>query len=715
MKNRTLLLTDDTHDAHRLIQLLDKKNGGEFNIKWYTKLSEGIQHLHESAYDLILVDLLLADSCGLETFNQLFAIATNTPIVILSQEGEESSAEEAVSHGAKANLSKGHFLGEIVPITLKNIIQYQKFEANNYHHKTRAEITLNSISDAVISTNILGQIDYLNTAAEAITGWTKGNGLGQPVEKVFNIINRITRKPPALNPVYMVLEEDEPMSLTPGTLLICKDGKEISIEDSSSPIHDEHGIITGTVVVFHDVTDAVSMTLKMAHLAQHDFLTNLPNRILLNDRISQAITLASRTSTQFALLFLDLDNFKHINDSLGHDIGDKLLQSIAERLTASVRKSDTVSRQGGDEFLILLAEGKFGEDAALTAEKILAEINKPHIIYKHNLVITLSIGISVYPKDGLDAETLIKNADNAMYQAKKNGLNTYQFFTDEMNKTALERLNIETNLKLSLKNHEFMLLYQPKINLVSGKITGVEALLRSRRTELLKISPGKLIKIAEDCGLIVAIGNWVMREACIQAKKWLDYGFQFGTMAINISVLEFQQVNFVDNVKSILAEINLEAHYLTLEITESVLMSNAESSKKILYDLKNIGFKLAMDDFGTGYSSLSYLKQFPLDTIKIDQSFVTDVTHSNDNGIIVSSIVGMGNSLKLKVVAEGIETKEQLAFLKQLDCEEGQGFLFSRPISANEFATIVKNDDIPWIANFESNKKPKTLALNNTT
>jgi diguanylate cyclase (GGDEF)-like protein len=423
----------------------------------------------------------------------------------------------------------------------------------------------------------------------------------------------------------------------------------------------------------------------MAHLAQHDFLTNLPNRVLLNDRIAQAITLAKRSDTQLAVLFLDLDNFKHINDSLGHGTGDKLLQSVTRRLSACVRSSDTVSRQGGDEFIILLAEGKNGEDAALIADKIQAVLTLPHAVNRHELHITTSIGISVYPSDGQDAETLIKNADTAMYHAKKKGRNNYQFFKDEMNVRAVERQFIEASLRLALEKQEFVLHYQPKVNLSTGKITGAEALLRWIHADWGEVVPEKFIPIAEDCGLIVPIGRWVLREACAQAKQWIDIGLPPILIAVNISAQEFHQKNFVADVRTILNDTGLEAHYLELEITESALMRDAEFSTAILRELKNMGVQLAVDDFGTGYSSLSYLKKFPIDVLKIDQSFVRDIASATDSGIIVSAVIGMGNNLKLRVVAEGVENQTQLTFLKGLHCEEGQGYFFSNPLTPAQF------------------------------
>jgi diguanylate cyclase (GGDEF)-like protein/PAS domain S-box-containing protein len=550
----------------------------------------------------------------------------------------------------------------------------------------RAEIALNSISDAVIYTDINGNIEYLNIAAEKITGWSREEASGHPISRVFHVINGRTREP-TQNPIELVLQTKRPMGLAEDAVLITRDGNEIEIADSTSPIQDADGEVTGAVIVFNDVSVSKAMTAKMTYLAQHDFLTNLPNRVLLNDRIEQAIASAHRYGTQVSLLFLDLDNFKHINDSLGHASGDKLLQSVAKRLKACVRNTDTVSRQGGDEFIILLDDRQTGKHAELTAEKILEQLTMPHMVGKCQLYITTSIGISVYPHDGLDAETLLKSADTAMYHAKQKGRNNYQFFKNEMNTHAVQRLVIEADLRVALEKKQFMLHYQPKFNLATNKISGVECLLRWQHPEWGEVSPDKFISIAEDTGLIIPIGYWVLREACQQAKQWLDNHLPAVTIAINISAKEFLQKDFVNGVRKVLAETQLPAHHLELEITESVLMRDAESSTAILLQLKQMGIKLAVDDFGTGYSSLSYLQQFPIDMLKIDQSFVHHIASASDEGVIVSAIISMGNSLKLRVIAEGIENKVQLDFLKSRHCEEGQGYYFSPALSASEFAT----------------------------
>jgi diguanylate cyclase (GGDEF)-like protein/PAS domain S-box-containing protein len=553
-------------------------------------------------------------------------------------------------------------------------------------------VTLNSIGDAVLSTDILGNVSYLNVVAEKMTGWTCAEALGRPLGEVFQIIDGATRKS-SPNPMEFAIHEDKTVKLTPNCILIRRDGSESSIEDSAAPIHDRSGLITGAVIVFHDVTESRAMTEEMSHLAQHDILTDLPNRMLLKDRISQAIATARRNNTKVAVLFLDLDGFKDINDSLGHAVGDNVLQSVAKCLVNCVRSSDTVSRQGGDEFVVLLSEIKHPSDAGITARKILTAVTAvtaSHMFKQHDLHLTASIGLSTYPEDGEDAEILLKNADTAMYEGKKIGHNNYQFFKQDMNARTIERQTIEADLRGALKRQEFVLHYQPKINLQTGKITGTEALIRWMHPDRGLALPFQFIPVAEESGLILLIGQWVLGEACRQAQDWIDAGLPVVPVAVNVSSLEFRSDSFLENLRSILKDTRLNPRYLELELTESVLMQNAQASTSALSGLKSIGVRLAVDDFGTGYSSLSYLKRFPIDSLKIDQSFVRDIATDTDDATIVSAVITMAKSLRQCVIAEGVETEEQMAFLQAHACDEAQGYYFSKPVAAHKFAKLLE-------------------------
>jgi diguanylate cyclase (GGDEF)-like protein/PAS domain S-box-containing protein len=573
----------------------------------------------------------------------------------------------------------------------------QAAEEALYAEKEHAQVTLNSIGDAVLTTDLLGNVTYLNLVAEAMTGWPRDEAMGRPLAEVFRIVDAAKREA-AANPAQRAIAEDRTVALAANSVLIRRDGIEFGIEESAAPIHKREGQVAGAVLVFHDVSQSRAMALKMSHQAQHDFLTDLPNRALLIERLSQAIGFARRHGRQLALLFLDLDSFKHINDSLGHTVGDQLLQAVAERLTLCVRGTDTICRQGGDEFVILLAEIDQPQDAANVADKLLSALALPHFIAGHELHLTMSIGITTYPEDGSSVETLIQNADTAMYYAKDKGRNNYQFFTAEMNAQAVHRLFIESSLRHAIKQGEFLLHYQPQIDLSSGAMTGTEALLRWQDPDRGLVYPGQFVAIAEHSGLIVPIGRWVLREACRQVQAWAAAGLPVVPVAVNISAVEFRDKYFLEGLASILRETGIAPGLLELELTETVLMHEFESSSQILASLRAMGVHLAIDDFGTGYSSLSYLKRFPIRTLKIDRSFVSEVATDANDAAIVRAIIGMGNDLRQRVVAEGVETAEQFDFLRTWKCAEGQGYFFNHPLCAGEFEALLAAGPIDTLA-----------------
>lgn len=683
MAYRVLIVTADADDSSGLREMLVEAVDGPFSSERVRSLAAALARLQESGIDAVLLDLALPDSQGIATFERVFAAVPQIPILTLCMPEDESLALQTLQRGAQGYLLKGQFASYLVAQSLGHIIQRRSVEANLFFERARAEITLNSISDAVIGTDMQGAVDYLNVAAEQMTGWLRDDARGQPIDQVMNLVD-VDSGATVANPVKLVLREHQPMGMKAGTVLMRRDGSHVAIEDSAAPIVDANGLISGAVIVFHDVTEARSMAMKMAHLAQHDFLTQLPNRVLLNDRIAKAIDLAERSGNAIALLFLDLDHFKSVNDSLGHATGDLLLQAVAERLSASVRNSDTVCRNGGDEFVVLLVEERNMQDASVSAQKIISALTEPFVLGQHEVRVSCSIGISVYPVDADNADTLLKNADTAMYHAKKAGRNNFQFFKHAMNVRAVERQVIERNLWQALERQEFILHYQPKFNLETGVVTGAEALLRWLHPQWGVTLPERFVSVAEECGLIVPIGRWVLGEACRQTRRWQEQGLALASIAVNISALEFRQPDFAAGVQTILDETRLEPGCLQLDITESVLMRDADISSGILQQLKDLGVQLAVDDFGTGYSSLSCLQKFPIDVLKIDKSFVHAIDTSS--GIIASTMIAMGSSLQYKVVAEGVENQAQLLFLKGEQCEEGQGYLFSRGLLGEQFA-----------------------------
>jgi diguanylate cyclase (GGDEF)-like protein/PAS domain S-box-containing protein len=683
--SRLLLVEDNAGDARLLREMFSEEGSPNTELAHVMSLREAERYLAERAVDIILLDLGLPDAQGLSAVRRAQAAAPRIPLVVLTGLDDEAVAAQALQEGAQDYLIKGQIETRGLLRALRYAIERKVMEEALFVEKERAQVTLGCIGDDVACTDAAGKVTFLNAIAEKLTGWSSAEAVGRTLAEVCRILDSASRTPiPSPIDVGLGATQDQHSSF----LLVRRDGLEIPIEDSIAPIRDRQGKASGAVIVFRDVSAARAMALQIIHNAQHDFLTGLPNRALLNDRVNQAIGLSTRHGTKGAVLFLDLDGFKHINDSLGHPAGDKLLQSIAGRLVDCLRGSDTVSRQGGDEFVVLLSEVEHAEDAAILARRILQAVSEAHFIEKHDLHITTSIGVSVYPDDGLDAETIIKNADTAMYQAKENGRHGYQFFEPSMNVRAVERQSIEESLRRALERREFQLHYQPKVDLRTGKITGAEALLRWNHPVRGAVSPAQFIPVAEDCGLILPIGNWVLREACRQTRAWLDAGLPLTSMAVNISAVELRNERFVDVVLGVLDDTGLDPCRLELELTESVLMKHVESTELILNRLRARGVQLAVDDFGTGYSSLSYLRRFSIDTLKIDQSFVRQITTGPEETTIVAAVIGMGRSLKLRVVAEGVETEAELAFLRAQLCDEAQGYYFSRPVVPEQFEKL---------------------------
>jgi diguanylate cyclase (GGDEF)-like protein len=436
--------------------------------------------------------------------------------------------------------------------------------------------------------------------------------------------------------------------------------------------------------------DRTRAEATVEHQAHYDLLTNLPNRTTFRDRLTVALAQTGRNRKMLGILFVDLDRFKTIVDTLGHTIGDKLLRGVAERLQASLEDGDTLARMGGDEFVILLSQINRADRAVRVAQRVLDAIKPPFHFDQHELHVTMSIGITLYPYDGEDADTLLKNADSALYRAKEQGRNNYQLYTPAMNARAFERLALENSLRKAVERKEFLLHYQPQIDMKSRVVVGVEALVRWQHPDLGLVYPAEFISIAEETGLITQLGEWVIRTACVQNKAWQKAGLPRMTVAVNLSARQFQQQDLVETVARILKETGLDPRWLEIEITEGIAMQNADYTNVLLRGLKTMGVKVALDDFGTGYSSLSYLKKFPIDTLKIDQSFVRDLTSDPNDAAIANAVIVLAHSLKLKVVAEGVETSDQEAYLRDHQCDISQGFLFSIPLAASPLESLIR-------------------------
>ncbi|MHB8478343.1 MAG: putative bifunctional diguanylate cyclase/phosphodiesterase [Steroidobacteraceae bacterium] len=546
-----------------------------------------------------------------------------------------------------------------------------------------ARVLMNATGDAVLGIDPSGRLTYVNKAAERLLAREASSLCGVEFAAACRIYN-VDSKTNLSNLMAIAAAGESAAPNIRGSVLVRGDGAEVPIEYSISPLFDPRGALAGAVFVFRDLSESRAMTERMSYLAHHDFLTDLPNRMLLNDRLSQCIVAAERHNRRLAILFLDLDGFKLINDSLGHSIGDELLKEVAQRLMVCVRRSDTVSRQGGDEFVVLLTDVSTAQDAAVTAEKIRVALAAPYFISSHQLHLRCSIGISIFPDDSRDADILVRSADIAMYHAKETGRNRVQFFENEMNERVVRRQSMIQALNEALIRKEFVLHYQPTYNLHTSELKSVEALIRWQRPAHGLVAPGHFISIAEDSGLIESIGQWVLREACTQARAWIGAGLPIERVSVNVSAVEFNRKAFLDGVRAVLKETGLEPWRLEIELTETAVMRDVMATSHVLEELSADGVRFAMDDFGTGYSSLNHLMLFPIDTLKIDKSFVQDVLTNANAATIVTAIVQLGQSLELEVIAEGIETDEQLRFLTLRGCDSGQGLYLGPPVSAAE-------------------------------
>ncbi len=553
-----------------------------------------------------------------------------------------------------------------------------ELETARQHHAAMIQ----SAPLAIYGRDLNNCITSWNPAAERMFGWAADECIGKPVQTI---------------PADKVDEADDyRRRVLEGETIVQaevvrqrRDGSPIDISMTVAPLREGGGHIYGYLTIIADITERKASERRIQQLAYHDLLTGLPNRLLMRDRFRQAIAHAERTHTRVALLFLDLDNFKHVNDSLGHASGDALLQDVAKRLEHCIRETDTISRQGGDEFLIILRDLPDTEALPPILPKLLERLSEPFHTAGRELSTSVSMGISVFPRDGRDFESLLKKADMAMYRAKDAGRNTFRFFDESMNAEADEHLVMQNGLRRALERNEFVLHFQPKIDLLTQRVVGAEALIRWAHPTLGMVAPARFIPVAEESGLIVQIGAWVIREACREAVAWSALGHKHLSVAVNLSAIQFKRGDVEQTVRDSLADSGLEPARLELELTESILVQNVEGVLATVQRLKQLGVKMSIDDFGTGYSSLSYLKRFDIDTLKIDQSFVRDLATDADDEAIVRAIIQMAHSLSLAVIAEGVETDEILKKLIDFGCDEAQGYLFSKPLPSQAFAQFM--------------------------
>jgi len=540
-------------------------------------------------------------------------------------------------------------------------------------------------ANAVLITDCDGIIEYVNPWFTRITGYASEEVLG----KTPRILKSGDTHPETYKRLWDTVLSGKEWT---GELLNTKKNGELYwCLEVISPLKDDCGAITHFVAVTEDISERKQTEQTIRHLAFHDPLTGLPNRRLFNDRLHQAAALRHKKGNSFALMLLDLDRFKTVNDTLGHDVGDALLKAVAARLQGATRQGDTLARMGGDEFALIALDISQPEDMARLAEKLLAALKEPFQLCGHELHVSTSIGVTLYPADAADADALIKNADIALYRAKDLGRNNFQFFTGDMNAAMLHRLRLENALRWAIERDEFVLAYQPQADVVTGRIRGTEALIRWRHPEFGLVSPAQFIPVAEETGMIVQIGEWILRTACAQAKAWQRAGVPM-RVAVNLSARQFHQGDLAENITRILQDLDLPPELLEVELTEGILMEDTAQTGAILDKLHRMGVQISIDDFGTGYSSLSYLKRLPIQVLKIDQSFVHDIHTDADDRAIVTAVIALAHSMKLKVVAEGVETPEQLSFLREYSCDIMQGYLFSRPVSGDEVLALLTSD-----------------------
>ena len=548
----------------------------------------------------------------------------------------------------------------------------------------KASATLDAIGEAVITTDQQGNIEFMNPAAEKMLASPLDEVIQKPFSDILQIVDESDYKVLESNALTIGKDKSETQ------VIRNRNGEEYAVHVSSSTVHAENKEPIGVVYAINDLTEIININRKIAFIASHDALTGLPNRVLLRDRLNQAIMMANRKNLIFAILFIDLDGFKKVNDGMGHASGDLLLQEVAGRMRWWVRESDTISRWGGDEFIILLENLESPKVAADIAIKIIDGLSSSILINEQEVFVTPSIGISLFPDDGNKADVLLAKSDKAMYSVKHNGRNNFCYYSQKLENQAKERLVMETELRKALESGELEMYYQPQIDLKSDQLIGAEALIRWNHPEKGRISPDNFIPIAEELGLIVPMGEWIIKTVCSQLKSWQKQGVPQIKVAINLSARQFAQKNLVSIITRELEKNELATELIQVEITESMMIQDIDRVIKILDDLKSAGISIAVDDFGTGYSSLEYLKRFPIDKLKIDKSFIDSVLHNKDDADIVQAVIALGHNMDMQIIAEGVENEQQARFLQEHDCDYGQGYLYSKPLPAQKMGLLIE-------------------------
>lgn len=680
---QVLLIEDDEDDYVLTCELLKEVKGTHYEVTWVSRYVDALAEICSGRYDICLVDYRLGEGTGIDLLRRSLSHNNLTPVILLTGQGDKEIDIEAMEAGAADYLVKDEIECQVLERAIRYAIAQGRTLQTLRESENRIRLIVESAKDAIILIDQSGRIISWNHAAEVIFGYAQDETRGLSVSDLFPSRYYHTQTDKGINSlVALGLLQNERNAIEVNGLK--RDGQEFPVEISFSSWETVEGVFYSGII--RDVTERKRLEEQLTHQALHDPLTNLANRVLFRDRVEHALTKLDRHKTSLSVLFLDLDNFKTINDSLGHVAGDRLLISFAERLQSCLRNSDTAARLSGDEFAILIEDAKGQETAAVIADKINDVLRLPIVVDGKDVFVSISIGIAVTKTGEEKPEELLRNADVAMYMAKRQGKGRYVIFESQMHEALMERIEIEDNMRQAIENEEFALHFQPIIDLETERTVGMESLVRWNHPQKGLISPAQFIPIAEDTNLILPLGKWILEEACRQAQVW-QYQYDnkaYLSISVNLSIRQFQQKELVAIVSNALVKSGLAPQRLILEITENHMLQNTETTIKRLHELKKLGVRLAIDDFGTGYSSLSYLQRFPIDIIKIDKSFIDKINQTKEGVALTRAIIMMSESLNLKTIAEGIEQAEQAETLQHLGCEFGQGFYFSKPLNKND-------------------------------